>query len=433
MSGYLTFPNGLELLSKWQNGDAEAKQILHSLFDDTFAGKFDADFAAPAPTNRVHVTGSVHMMALGLMHDLYGVNSEQFYKSGPVRYARANLLTARLLGIEKFYTVWALYAFSCEALGQKMMYPDKYPPGCDPDQVLVTRDNWQSIKAPDFNSGVPRVITGILKATQDITGMPPLLQISAPYSLAADIYGQEPLLADVVHDPEFVNVFLDHLADQVIIPWIEHFLSVFPDGWIELSDASGSPFFIGPENCITMAIRSMDRLKQGKPWAGRLFDANYRGDYVTQARKRNRATRRRGASGAQTGISLQHLTEIKHGVCPEFIIRLEADQVPVEFYRDQAIEYDVPLTLGIGSTQVDRNSVGDIDAALAAIETTAREYVQAVKTVCETVSVSPDEHIHLPWPSHIYFEDISPQSQFDMIGVIIRTVRDQGVFGPGAG
>ena len=107
--------------------------------------------------------------------------------------------------------------------------------------------------------------------------MDPLLQISAPYSLAADIYGQEPLLADVVNDPEHVNALLDHLADKVIVPWIEHHLSVFPNGWVELSDASGSPFFIGPENCKTMSIRSIQRMDDGNLWNGRVFDCNYRG------------------------------------------------------------------------------------------------------------------------------------------------------------
>ena len=87
--------------------------------------------------------------------------------------------------------------------------------------------------------------------------MPPLLQISAPYSLAADIYGQEPLLADLVNDPDTVNSMLDHLGDMVLAPWMDHHFKKFPNGWVELSDASGSPFFIGPENCKTMSIRSI--------------------------------------------------------------------------------------------------------------------------------------------------------------------------------
>ncbi len=429
MTDYLIFPNGLHLLTRWQSGDEQATEQLRTVFDDAIAGEYDADFAKPAQTGSVHVSGSVHMITLSILNDLYDVDSAAYYKTDPERYARTNLITSRLLGIQKFYTVWALYAFTCEAIGQAMMYPDKFPPGSDPDKVLINKDNWRSLETPDFTTGIPKVINDMLRVTERLTGMEPLLQISAPYSLAADIYGQEPLLADVVHDPDFVNELLDHLADTVLVPWIEHFLSEFPNGWIELSDASGSPFFIGPDNCKTMAIRSMKRMTEGKPWADRLFDCNYRGDYVTQAKKRDRSSRRRGSGGAPTsGVGLEELTDLKHGVCPKFIIRLEADKVALPFYEEQALARGVALTTGIGASQVDRNSIPDIDMARVELAETADDFVAAIKRVCATVG-RPDASLNnQPWPSHVYFEDISSQTQFELIEIIIQTVHDQGAF-----
>ncbi|MEM7557820.1 MAG: hypothetical protein AAF394_01730, partial [Planctomycetota bacterium] len=100
--------------------------------------------------------------------------------------------------------------------GQMMMYPDKCPPGADPDYPLINKGNWRDLGTPDFTTGVPKAIDDILRVTEELTGMAPLLQISAPYSLAADIYGQEPLLADVVHDPDNVNALLNHLGDHVL-------------------------------------------------------------------------------------------------------------------------------------------------------------------------------------------------------------------------
>ena len=367
------------------------------------------------------------MIALGILHDLYGIESAEYYKTDPERYARANLMVSRLLGVNKLYMTWALYAFTCEAIGQVMMYPDKFPPGSDPDHVLITRDTWQSLATPDFTTGVPKIINDVLRVTERLTGMEPLLQISAPYSLAADIYGQEPLLANVVQEPDFVNDLLDHLADQILAPWIDHFISEFPNGWIELSDASGSPFFIGPDNCINMAIRSIKHMIDGKPWAERVFDANYRGDFVTQARKKDRSSRRRNAgAGTTDSIHLSQLTDLKHSVCRDFIIRLEADKVPLPFYEEQAIARGVPLTTGIGSSQVDRNSIPDLDFAKQEIRETARDFVAAIKNVCETIDLPEDNNVLQPWPSHVYFEDISSQSQFDLIEIIIQTVRDNG-------
>ncbi|MFB3078636.1 MAG: uroporphyrinogen decarboxylase family protein, partial [Lysobacterales bacterium] len=407
------FPAGLHLLSRWQSGDPDAKNDLNTIFDAAIAGHYDADFAVPAPADTVHVSASVHMIALGILHDLYGIESAEYYKTDPERYARANLMVSRLLGVNKLYMTWALYAFTCEAIGQVMMYPDKFPPGSDPDHVLITRDTWQSLATPDFTTGVPKIINDVLRVTERLTGMEPLLQISAPYSLAADIYGQEPLLASVVQEPDFVNALLDHLADQILAPWTDHFISEFPNGWIELSDASGSPFFIGPDNCINMAIRSIKHMMDGKPWAERVFDANYRGDFVTQARKKDRSSRRRKAgAGTADSIHLSQLTDLKHSVCRDFIIRLEADKVPLAFYQEQAIARGVPLTTGIGSSQVDRNSIPDLDFAKQEIRETAREFVAAIKNVCETIDLPADNHVLQPWPSHVYFEDISSQSQF---------------------
>jgi hypothetical protein len=421
------FPAGLHLLSRWQSGDPDAKNDLNTIFDAAIAGHYDADFAVPAPADTVHVSASVHMIALGILHDLYGIESAEYYKTDPERYARANLMVSRLLGVNKLYMTWALYAFTCEAIGQVMMYPDKFPPGSDPDHVLITRDTWQSLATPDFTTGVPKIINDVLRVTERLTGMEPLLQISAPYSLAADIYGQEPLLANVVQEPDFVNDLLDHLADQILAPWIDHFISEFPNGWIELSDASGSPFFIGPDNCVNMAIRSIKHMIDGKPWAERVFDANYRGDFVTQARKKDRSSRRRNAgAGTTDSIHLSQLTDLKHSVCRDFIIRLEADKVPLPFYEEQAIARGVPLTTGIGSSQIDRNSIPDLDIAKQEIFDTTRDFVAAIKNVCETIDLPEDNNVLQPWPSHVYFEDISSQSQFDLIEIIIQTVRDNG-------
>ena len=220
-------------------------------------------------------------------------------------------------GIHKFYTTWALYAFTCEPLGQQMMYPDRFPPGADPDAFLIDKTNWRELKAPDFSCGIPRTIDGILSVTQELTGVPPLLQISAPYSLAADIYGQEPLLADVVSDPDTVNALLDHLGDEILAPWMDHHFETFPDGWVELSDASGSPFFIGPENCMQMSIRSIRHMLRGKAYADRVFDNNFRGDYVAGVKKKGRGSRRDTQNTAQSSqAKLLELTDAKVSVNP---------------------------------------------------------------------------------------------------------------------
>ncbi|WP_291735858.1 uroporphyrinogen decarboxylase family protein [Leisingera sp. F5] len=426
------FPKGLDLLRAWQAGGAEAKAEMKRVFDTAIAGGFDANFGQKADPNRVNSVASVHMLALAVLNDLYGIETREYYHEDPYRYVRVNLAVSRLLGVNKFYITWALYAWSCEPLGQTMMYPDKYPPGADPDNILINKENWRGLQTPDFTTGVPLTITNILRVHEELTGLPPLLQITAPYSLAADIYGQEPLLGDVVNDPDEVNALLDHLGDTVLGPWMDHHIATFPNGWVELSDASGSPFFIGPENCKNMSIRSIRHMLRDKPYANRVFDNNYRGDHVTLAKKKDRRSRRRGGTSADAAAApelapsenpaLLALTDAKVSANPVFIMRLAADLVDISFYEQQAIERNMPLTSGIGSPQIDRNSIEDLDAAKAETRGMARTHVAAIRNVCAHVDLPEDNHVGQAWPSHIYFEDVNLHTEFDLVEIILEEV-----------
>ena len=88
-------------MRRWQSGDPLAKQEMTDIFDAAIAGEFDANFAIPAPANEIHATASVHMLALAVLHDLYGIESAEYYKTNPWRYVRANLAVSRLLGVKK--------------------------------------------------------------------------------------------------------------------------------------------------------------------------------------------------------------------------------------------------------------------------------------------------------------------------------------------
>ena len=52
----------------------------------------------------------------------------------------------------------------------------------------------------------------------------------------------------------------------------------------------------------------------------------------------------------------------------------------------------------------------------------ARANVAAIKRVCETVDLPEDNHVGHSWPSHIYFEDINGESQFDLVEIILNEV-----------
>ena len=257
----LKFPAGIHLLTRWQANDPQAIERLKGIFDATIEGQYDEVFKTPTPQNSVHASGPVDLMTLTIMHRIYGLTSAEFYKEDPGRFVRTSLMTQKLLGMPKLYISWPVYGFTAEALGQTMIYSDQYSPGTDPDKPLSNSDNWQDIETPEMDTGIPKLLDETLACYQRLTGLNPVLHLTAAYSLAADIYGQEQLITALTHEPEFVNRFLDHLSDTVLQPWMNHFFSQYPDGWVELSDASGSPFFIGPQNCKNVAIQAPSTLK----------------------------------------------------------------------------------------------------------------------------------------------------------------------------
>ena len=430
MSEELVFPHGLELLKRWSAGEAEARARLGELCERAIAGDFDSDFSTPPPTDRIHVGGSVNLMTLNLMHDLFGLDSRAFFKGDARRYVRTTMLTRRLLGMNKLYVSWPVYAFTAEAIGQETMYPDRFPPGSDPDNMLINRDNFEQIALTKFDEGNPALLDEIIEFYTELTGMDPILHLSAPYSLAADTYGQEPLLGDLVHDRDFVVTLMDHLADNVHLPWAAHFFERFPNGWLEYSDASGSPFFIGPQNCKEIAIGAIKRIKDKMPggFGQRMYDANYRGDYVTQAQKPSRGSgRRRGAQTKPkaTEVDLKALTNAKHSICSDYVMRLHDDRVPVAFYADEARQQNVPLFAGIGASQIDKHSIVNFESEAAALHSETQSYVDAVKSVAATIRVNGYDNQRPPWPGMIYFEDVNSESSFELIEIIVaESLRD---------
>ena len=425
----LNFPAGIHLLARWQANEPQAVERLKDIFDATVKGQYDDIFREPVPQDAVHVSGPVDLMTLTIMHRLYGLTSSIFYKDDPERFVRTSLMAQKLLGMPKHYISWPVYGFTAEALGQTMIYSDQYSPGTDPDKPLCNADNWQDVATPDMSTGIPKLLDETLACYQRLTGYSPVLHLTAPYSLAADIFGQEQIITALTHEPEFVNSFLDHLADTVLIPWMEHFFCQYPNGWVELSDASGSPFFIGPKNCKNVAIRSTQRLIAGKSWGKRVYGANYRGDYVTQANKGNSSSARRRSprKSDPDAPGLVELFELKNSVCPDYVIRLAEDRTPASFYVEQAIKSNIPLFMGIGATQIDRNSIADLAIAKQDIKAISSEYVEAIKTVARSIAGNGYDSRVSPWPGTVYFEDISAESSLDLIEIIVGTVLKQGV------
>jgi hypothetical protein len=167
--------------------------------------------------------------------------------------------------------------------------------------------------------------------------------------------------------------------------------------------------------------------------------ANYRGDHLVQTAagsgsrravsRRGRRSRQEkpGSAGAESNPdALAELIDFKLSICPEFIIKLEADEAPVSFYEEQAIQHSKPLYLGIGATRIDRNSIVDREVARRDLEDTVAEYARAIKIVsaalAQSLAQSGRPRSTLAWPGDIYIEDINAESDLEFVQTIVETV-----------
>ena len=173
----LVFPAGLRLLAGWQAGSHPDRDRLRNVFDAALAGSFDDAFKIPAPENAVHVSGSIDLLTLGVMFDLYGVTAAELYKADPERYVRSVLTSLKLLGMQKMYLSWPVYAFTAEALGQPMIYSDRFSPGTNPDNMLVKAGDPQDWPQLDLTSTIPTVVDEILLCYRRLTGFKPGLHL----------------------------------------------------------------------------------------------------------------------------------------------------------------------------------------------------------------------------------------------------------------
>jgi hypothetical protein len=411
-------PEGLDLLARFLDRDPACTGAMATIVAAANAGDYDTDYAPDLDPTRVQVTTSCHLMVLALLHRLTGIDSAQFYKGDPLRYVRMNCLVQRMLGFQRLTLGWPVYGFGAELLGQEMIYPTDQAPGSDPGAPLLNRDTWRDLPHYDRAHPLARTLRDTLGHMARLGKIEPVAHLPAPYSLAAELLGQEALIGALADDPAFVRGFLDLIVSRVLAPWCDDLHTNIPEVWLEMSDASGSPMFVGPGNFLEFAVAPVARLIANKTWGNRVFAANYRGDLPGGAPTRGRRKKRAPASGPV--ISFDALLQAKTACCPHFLMRLEADAAPLDDYVAAAMRLEMPLYLGIGAARLDRNSGGDVVAAGAELRDLARERGGAIARISDVLRQRGRARSAMDWPGDLYIEDTNAETSIALLGQVLR-------------
>ena len=147
--------------------------------------------------------------------------------------------------------------------------------------------------------------------------------------------------------------------------------------------------------------------------------------FVSEVKKKSRSSRRKTAAGCDRKQWRIAGTYRGEGECEPVVsyMRLEADKVDISFYEEQAIKRGMPLTSGIGSPAIDKNSIENLDVTKLEMAEMAKSPCCGDQTgVCEAIDLPEDNHVGASWPSHISFEDVNGESQFDLIEIILDEV-----------
>jgi hypothetical protein len=190
----------------------------------------------------------------------------------------------------------------------------------------------------------------------------------------------------------------------------------------------------------------VQRLINDFPWGNRIFVANYRGDMsskssVEDSRRRGAGRRRSRERQVETKSKISsdkideksvanepnNMIDFKLSLCPEFIIKLDADKSPVPIYIEQSILREKPLYLGVGATRIDRNSITDSVAANQELKQQAAVNAQAIKTVSKSLALKGNPRSNLSWPGDVYIEDINAESNLSLVKTIVNEVAIHGV------
>jgi len=289
--------------------------------------------------DRVPVVTQMHEFA---MKEL-GVAATEFYTT-PEILAAGTLEIQEKYGIDVPVLDYDVYNIEAEALGQAVKYSDHDMPDVDRTKPLICdRHDLKKIKTPDFDSDgrFASVIETIRIFRKLIGGAQITLRFCAPFSLAANIRGLEPLIMDMYDNPDFVKSLFDRIVEEVLAPWVMKLKKEFPDVKnISGDDAAGSLPIVSPDIIRDWIVPSVLRLRE--LCGPEVYVPNWVGEKYLKAP--------------------QEMLDLKHQVCPGFVEGQDPDveELGPVLYKEYANQKGVPLILGIGAAFMDLKTPEEI-------------------------------------------------------------------------
>lgn len=277
--------------------------------------------------DRVPVYAQLHEFA----RQELSVPANEFYTNAEIITSGSLEVTERY-GIDVGFVDYDVYNIEAEALGQKVIFSAEHMPDVDRASPLLTEPkDLNKIHTPDFDkAGRFPMVLEVHSLFEKLTGLPPSLQFTAPFSLAANLRGIEQLILDIYTNPDFARDLFNTLVEEVLAPWILHQKARFPNvNSISGADATASLPILNLQMLEQWVVPYILRLREISE--SQLYVPNWVGERYLK--------------------NPVEMLNLKLQVCPDF---LEVQDPDVEVIGPQVIKefaqtHDVPLILGVGA------------------------------------------------------------------------------------
>ena len=305
----------------------------------------------------------------------YGLTCREFYQD-PELMVHCQLETCAEYGLDVPTVDWDCYNVEAEAIGQVIVFDEHNMPDVDRERPLIAeQSDIERVVTPDFDSaGRCRDIVRLMEMTATKTGIPPSIVFCGPFSFAANVRGIEALIFDILDTPEFAHDLFTRVVDEVIGPWINYLVEVFPDvAGIAGADATASVPIISPDMASEWAVPYIEQLRTVTRedvsipnWVG---EANLRDP--------------------------EKYVDLKLAVTKHFIEGQDPDveRLGPEYYVEYAARHDVPLVLGVGASFLALAGPEEVYDRVRHYVTAGMEHDRFALYLCNLGATTPESNV----------------------------------------
>ena len=330
-----------------------------------------------------------------LIPELCGLPYDYLLRSDAEGMAECTLLVQEYLDVDAIIANFDIYNFEAEAMGAKIQfYPDHCADICRNNYFIKGPNDLEKIKFGGLDTGRFRYLIDYCKAYKKYTGMDTFPMLSAPWTLAGNLYGVDNLVGDTFEDPEFVTELINKIVDDYHIPMFEALAEEIPGfHQISLADAFASVPVVTP-NIVKEFIRpNLERLLNG----------------VRKTLGRPDITMQDTAFFGTAHLSGQARSDYEDFIIWSndmfFCIDPDLAELTPKYAREKATACGVPLMAGIAASQVE---FGAIEETVSII----KKYILEGKAG--------------PSPLFFFFNNLSPLTPIDKLLAATRAVRIYG-------